>query len=220
MKLENFYDMLISRLILFIGELSALIIFTALSVLLFVFRKQAYWLADKIGIDYIRNQRERVQSINSELLEIKGAFGASGYALYRAKSGKNYIDKNTKLNTIKIELVNEKPKSFFPDVLDYDTYKELIHLSFGNDWQIITNATLKKSGKYSRVLSFMEANSIQTIFSHRVQDGINTYGLILYTWNYEIMNFNQVFTSRLSKKLDYVNVEFKIFSESPFKYFL
>ena len=151
---EELHKILV-KIMIGLAEVSV-IIFTSIlsiiaSVVVYFLRSRISNLLAVLGITYFQERNKSIRDINSDLLWCQGALRADSYSLYRTFNGQAYINEevafsatntNSKPNVFKnkkitVRKINSKPDEFFPELLEYEIYKSIIHASLANDWSLI-----------------------------------------------------------------------------------
>ena len=227
MDISHELHKILVKIIIGLAEVSV-IIFTSIlsviaSVLVYFLRTRIFYLLSLMGITYFQERHKNIREINSDLLWCQGALRADSYSLYRTFNGQAYIneevtfnlsDTDSKPNVFKnkkitIRKINSKPNDFFPEFLDYEIYKSIIHASMANDWSLISYDAVKRDYPTSPLIIFLEANGIDNLMSYKIWDmNTKTFGIILFTWSKK-PSLENLFDRTVSKKLDSISIRFQ-----------
>ena len=223
---EELHKILV-KIMIGLAEVSV-IIFTSIlsiiaSVVVYFLRSRISNLLAVLGITYFQERNKSIRDINSDLLWCQGALRADSYSLYRTFNGQAYINEevafsatntNSKPNVFKnkkitVRKINSKPNDFFPELLEYEIYKSIIHASLANDWSLISYDGIKSDYPTSPLIIFLEANGIDNLMSYKIWDmNTKTFGIILFTWSKK-PNLENLFDRQVSKKLDSISIRFQ-----------
>lgn len=227
MELSEEVNKILVKIMIGITEVSV-IIFTSIlsifaSVIIYFLRSKIFKILSAIGITYFQERHKNIRDINSDLLWCQGALRADTYSLYRTFNGQAYINEEVTFNLsntdsrqnifinkkITVRKINSKPDDFFPELLDYEIYKSIIHASLANDWSLISYDGIKNDFPTSPLIIFLEAHGIDNLMSYKIWDmNTKTFGIILFTW-YKKPNLDNLFDRSVSKKLDSISIRFQ-----------
>lgn len=227
MELSEEVNKILVKIMIGITEVSV-IIFTSIlsifaSVIIYFLRSKIFKILSAIGITYFQERHKNIRDINSDLLWCQGALRADTYSLYRTFNGQAYINEEVTFNLsntdskqtifknkkITVRKINSKPDDFFPELLDYDIYKSIIHASLANDWSLISYDGIKSDYPTSPLIIFLEANGIDNLMSYKIWDmNTKTFGIILFTWSKK-PTLENLFDRTVSKKLDSISIRFQ-----------
>lgn len=227
MELSEEVNKILVKIMIGITEVSV-IIFTSIlsifaSVIIYFLRSKIFKILSAIGITYFQERHKNIRDINSDLLWCQGALRADTYSLYRTFNGQAYINEEVTFNLsntdsrqnifinkkITVRKINSKPDDFFPELLDYEIYKSIIHASLANDWSLISYDGIKNDFPTSPLIIFLEAHGIDNLMSYKIWDmNTKTFGIILFTWSKK-PNLDNLFDRSVSKKLDSISIRFQ-----------
>lgn len=227
MELSEEVNKILVKIMIGITEVSV-IIFTSIlsifaSVIIYFLRSKIFKILSAIGITYFQERHKNIRDINSDLLWCQGALRADTYSLYRTFNGQAYINEEVTFNLsntdsrqnifinkkITVRKINSKPDDFFPELLDYEIYKSIIHASLANDWSLISYDGIKNDLPTSPLIIFLEAHGIDNLMSYKIWDmNTKTFGIILFTWSKK-PNLDNLFDRSVSKKLDSISIRFQ-----------
>lgn len=227
MELSEEVNKILVKIMIGITEVSV-IIFTSIlsifaSVIIYFLRSKIFKILSAIGITYFQERHKNIRDINSDLLWCQGALRADTYSLYRTFNGQAYINEEVTFNLsntdsrqnifinkkITVRKINSKPDDFFPELLDYEIYKSIIHASLANDWSLISYDGIKNDFPTSPLIIFLEAHGIDNLMSYKIWDmNTKTFGIIFFTWSKK-PNLDNLFDRSVSKKLDSISIRFQ-----------
>ncbi|HRG49191.1 MAG TPA: hypothetical protein PLG41_23510 [Leptospiraceae bacterium] len=227
MDISHELHKILVKIIIGLAEVSVIIFTSVLSifasVLVYFLRSRIFKILAALGITYFQERHKNIREINSDLLWCQGALRADSYSLYRTFNGQAYIneevtfnlsDTDSKPNVFKnkkitVRKINSKPSDFFPEFLDYEIYKSIIHASMANDWSLISYDAVKRDYPTSPLIIFLEANGIDNLMSYKIWDmNTKTFGIILFTWSKK-PSLENLFDRTVSKKLDSISIRFQ-----------
>ncbi len=227
MNIDLHIDKIMQKILVGLAEVGIIFLTSVLSILasvmVYFLRSKIFTMLSFFGITYFQERHKNIREINSDLLWCQGALCADSYALFRTHNGRAYLNEeivfnisNTdskptifKKNKIVVRKINSKPENCFPDFLDYDIYKSIIHASMSNDWSLISYDGIKNDYPTSPLIIFLEANGIDHLLSYKIWDmNTKTFGIILFTWR-KSPNLDNLFDRNVSKKLDSISIRFQ-----------